>query len=307
MKAVFFYYILFCFPLVTWSKTVEKTLATVDGEMITLLDTREIQQRLKNGFFKDSILLSLFKEKDLKTKQTVLLDFLIYKKLLELSSQEENITINDSQLASEIDRRQKRRKLSKKGFSQFLVLNNFTHSSYKEFLKKHLQQTFLIQREVIEKIQISNNDLNEYAIRNKQRPLFSSYEYDLSYILFPLTPDGLESIKSSASQLSQNPSIIDKWQEDGQTGVLNKLSPSSMHPDLKKEITSLSPGQTSRIVTLPSGYHIFKIRSQTPVILQRDKTRQQKLFQKLLKTLVRNKLKVWLEERKKSSFIHISS
>ena len=289
------------------AKVVEKTLAEVNGQMISLLDVLETQRRWKRGFMKDSMLESLFKKTGLRAKKLAL-EYLIYETLLNESAQLLNIPIRPTQIKQELNIRRKRRKLSKKSFSRLLVRNQFTAASYKTFLKKNILRKILIQQEVLEKIRISDNDLNEYAIRKQGKPLFSSFEYDLEFLFFPPVKRGKQAANKLLKLLSQDPSYFDHYQptmKGAKKRQLTKQKLQSLHPKIRKAVKNLSVGQYSYVLFIPGlGYHIFKVLWKTPII--QNRSRQKQLSDQLFKTLFHQHLKAWLEQKKAKSFIRIN-
>ena len=287
-------------------QTVEQTLAAVEGEMISLMDLRETQQRLKKGFLDDSLLLPLFKKSRLSATNTVLLEFMIYEKLLEISAAQNQLQVEESHLKQELTRQRKNKGLSKKAFSRLLVKNHFTPSSYKEFLKKSILRKLFVQREIVEKIRISDQDLNEYALQKQGEALFTSFEYEMAYLLFPRTKMGAKKAQKTFQWISKDSAFFDEWkprQKGEKKNILKKLKLSSLHPSIRKEIKKLSPGQISPVLSLPTGYHIFKALWKTPVITIQNQKRKEQLSALLFKELFVQKLKAWLEARKNKAFI----
>ena len=302
--------ICFCFCFFLSAKTVEKTLVTVEGEMISFLDLQEARQRLKQGFLESSVLLPLFNQAQLQKKDSVLLEFLIYEKLLDISITDNSPQVEEGHLKQELNNNRKKSGLSKRSFSRLLVKNHFTSSSYKEFLKKSVLRKLFVQKEIIEKIRISDQDLNEYALQKQGKALFTSFEYELAYLSFPLTETGKQQAQKTFQTISKDSLFFDEWKPNGaeeKKEVLKKLNLSAFHPSIKMEIQKLSTGQISPVLSLPSGYHIFKVLWKTPVISAKNKKRKQKISTFLFKKLFREKLKSWLEEKKKKSFIQINS
>ncbi|MDE0518208.1 MAG: SurA N-terminal domain-containing protein [Bdellovibrionales bacterium] len=292
------------------AQTIEKTLAIVETEMISLMDLKEAKQRLKRGFFEDSLLLTLFDKPQLKKKDSSFLNFLIYEKILDLLVEQAGLKIEEGHLKQEINNRRKKRGLSKKAFSRYLVKNHFTSSSYKKFLKKDLLRRLLVQREIAEKIRFSDQDLNEYARQTQGTALFTSFEYELTYLFFPKTDRGKTRAEDTSHLISKEPAFFDKWEpkEKGEKKeVLKKLKLTSLHPTIKKAIKKLSTGQMSPVLSLPSGYHIFKVLWKTPVITAQNKKRQEKLSVLLFEALFKKRFKFWLEEKKNKTFIQINS
>lgn len=306
------YYLPFLFLLsfLSSAETVEKTLATVEGEMISLMDLKEARKRLKQGFLADSILFPLFNKSQLQKKDSTLLEFLIYEKLLDISAAQTPLQVSDKNLKKEINNKRKRMGLSKKVFSRLLVKNLFTSSSYKEFLRKSILRKIFIQQEIAKKIRISDQDINEYALQKQGKALFTSFEYELAYLFFPRTIEGKKQAQKTFQSISKDSSLFDKWRPDKKEEkkeILKKLRLSTMHLSIKTSIRKLSIGQISPVLSLPTGYHIFKVIWKTPIITDKNKKRKGEIAVQLFKKLFNKQFKLYLEEKKKNSFIQTNS
>ena len=304
---VVFYFLCFCF--FTNGQTIEKVLATVDGKMITLLELKEAQKRIKNNLMNQFTILSLFKQNELIKNNKEMLKYLIYEKLTDtaIDKQENNPGISDGQIQAEINSVRKQSGLSQKAFSRRLVQNNFTAASYKIFLKKELLRKQLVQMKVIEKVRISDQDLNDYAVKTNGKPLFSSFEYELAYLLFPQTTAGRKSADETHKLLFEDPDLFDKWNIKG-TGeakkeLLGKKVLSAIHPSIRKSIKDLSIGQYSNVLSLPNGYHIFKLIWKAPIVTNKNEKRKQKLFSQLSLKLFKVELQNWLNKKQETAFI----
>ncbi len=302
-----FLYFFLCF--FSSAQTVEKTLATINEEMISLMDLKEARQRLKRGFLEDSVLLTLFNKTQLKQKDSTLLDFLIYEKILDISITQMDLKVEPAHLKQELSNKRKKTRLSKKAFSRFLVKNRFTSSSYKSFLKKSILRRLLVQREVVEKIRFSDQDLNEYARQKEGKALFTSFEYELVYLFFPPTKEGKRQAWKNSQLISKDSTFFNKWKPEKKgekRELLKNLKLSALHPTIKEAIKTLSTGQISPVLFLPNGHHIFKVIWKTPIITAENQKRKEKLSQLLFKELFKKRLKKWLEEKKKTSFVQIN-
>ena len=290
------------------AKLVEKTLAVVEGEMISLLDVRSARRLWRGGFMNNTALEPLFKKTGLNSQKTGL-NYMVQRVLLDAAAQEMKLSAPLKAVRQEINRRRKKRKLSKKAFSRLLVRNQFTSQSYKNFIKKSLLRQMVVQREVLENIRISDAALNEYAVRRQGRPLFSSYEYELAVLVFPSDMKGEKAARQAAEVFRENPSSFEEYQLK-ETNVRKKhmarQALAALHPQVRKAVQNLSAGQTSAAVLIPgAGHHIFKVLWKTPMI--QNKNRQKKLFKRLFKTMFQQELKAWLDQKKSKSFVRFNS
>ena len=307
----FLAFFIFFFPQVFASaKTVEKTLAVVAGEAITLMDVNSAQKRFKNGFYRDSLLLGLFNQKNLRTKNSAMLKFLLYEKLLDQSAKKgfkkEAPPIKESFVTQSFNQKRKKKKLTKKQFQTWLKQNQFTYSTYRQFLKKALLRQAFVQKEINSKIRVSDLDLNEYAILKQKKPLFTSFEYELTYLLFPFTSAGKQSAEKIYRRIQEDSVFFDQWKPVGaKKESLKKIKLSTLHPTIKKAIQKLSPGGVSPVLSLSAGYHIFKVVWKTPIITTQNQKRKQIITNLLLKKLFNQKLKTLLKEKESQSFVQV--
>ena len=305
MKPLFFL-LCFFFCVFAPAKVVEKTLAHVNEEMISLMDLKQARQRLNAGFFDDSYLLFIFNKNILQKSNKTLLDFLLYQKILDLSAKEKNIDITSAIVQTEIQKQRKNKKLSRKAFSRFLVKNGFTAEKYKEFLKKSLVRKLFIQRELGEKVKISDSDLNDFALQEKGKALFTSFKYDLAYLLFPLTSEGKKRAQETFSSVQKKPEIFDTWKAQNkgeQKSELKGVTLSSMNKKAQKALKPLSVGEISKVLVLSNGYHIFKVLWKNPIITQKNQKRKEALSKKLFHNLLKQTFESWIADKKKTLFI----
>lgn len=316
MKVLFFHIGIFLMGGVVCpvpARVVEKVLTQVEGEMITLLDLKEAQKRLRGRFFDSSPLLDLFGKKDLRSHSSTLQKFLRDRLLLIQFGREKELTVPSSQIQMEIKKRQKQRGLSPKAFSRMLVLYGFSPDSYRAFLKNHFIQHQVVQTEIIQKIHISDKALNDYSLKETGKNLFTSHQYDLAYLSYPKTPQNLEILKQMREKLKKDPFLFDQWIQEPetnkgfQTGSFEQIKARTLVPVLQKALASLSVQEISGILSFPEEYRIFKVINREPVISGQNQKLYQKLYRKLFKERHKALLKSWLEKRSQISFVSIQA
>ena len=316
MKAValFFYTGFLLMGALLWesparARVVEKVLGQVEGEMITLLDLKEAQKRLRAGIYDASPLLELFDKKDLHSQPAALQRFLRDRLLLIQFGREKNLRVPPSQIQKEIKKRG--RGLSSKAFSRRLVLHGFSPDSYKTFLKNHFIQHQVVGMEITQKIHISDKALNDLSLKKTGKSLFTSYQYDLAYLAYPQNPRNLKLLKQMRKKLKKDPFLFDQWLREPeankglQTGSFEQIRARALFPALKTALASLSVQEISDVLTFPKEYRIFKVINRQPVISNKNQKLYQKLYQSLFKERHKALLKIWLKKRRQTSFVSI--
>ena len=304
MKIALILFIFLLYSAGAAGKTVEKVLSIVHGDMITLLDVKEAQKRIRNGFMDSSPVMMLFKKSRLIKKNKETLKFLIFIKTLDHFA-EENKTLKagNNEIQKEINSIIKQKKLNKRTFSTFLIKNGFSSSSYRKFLKKSLLRSRFIQTTVSSKaLRISDQDLNAYSLKTTGQRLFKDFEYTLSSLLFPLTKTGQHSAKNIYEKLLKDPELFNEWDSRGAKTAkkehIGKTRLTQLAPPIKEKIKDLSIGEISPPLASSDGYRIFKVTWKSPIIKNTNK--KQKLLTKLYKKLFKEELKAWLDRHNTS-------
>ena len=307
MPMILFFTFFICSALAEPSRLVEKTLAVVEDQMVSMSDLNMAKKRIKNGFMDQSPLLPAFpKLKQTKSKKVI--KFLVAQLVSDLAAKQvPGLTVTDEELMAEIETQRKLKKMDRESFSRFLIKNNFTSVSYKEFLRKALKRRKIIQFHVLEKIKLTDEDLNSHSLSTGSSPLFTSFKYDLEYLVFPLTQEGKQLANKTLRSLSSTQSLKDlSLQVEGVQFIRSReLSGTKAQRKVRKALSHLSVGQHTNVVRLSSGFHIFKILGKTPEIPLENKSKRDLIHAKLFQQTYIQSLAAWLEKNRSSSFVKI--
>jgi peptidyl-prolyl cis-trans isomerase SurA len=216
-------------------------------------------------------------------------------------------------------------------FQRQLKLRGVTVDDLKKSIRDQLSIEKLINREVVSKISITDQDVTDFYNQNRQQFNVAETQYRLAQIVVTphkdpevrnrknddATTDAearakvamlLKQIKAGAdfSELAMD------YSEDAQTAVsggdLGYVPESSLGkggPELKKAVLALKPGQVSDVISVPDAYIIVKLVS-TQAAGQRDlndpsvqqtirdalRTRQEQLLRTAYLTDARDQAKV---------------
>lgn len=158
--------LLVCFPLVlpttAGGKVIEQLIAVIDGEPYTLSNI---------GNYAKSKMARSFPTGDLNpinaSDREVLEQFLT-EKLIEAEVREAGIKINDTEVDQYIQQVKQANRLSDEDLKAALIREGQTLASYRSAVKAELEKNELINRQVKNKVNITNEDVERYYKLNSK-------------------------------------------------------------------------------------------------------------------------------------------
>jgi peptidyl-prolyl cis-trans isomerase SurA len=189
-----------------------------------------------------------------------------------------------------------------------------TLESLKKRLRDGLKVQKLIRRKVTLRVSVTEAEINQYLNENRAK-LETDLSFHARHIL--ITPEadtdvGWEGARIKAemlrAQLQDGADFTelarqysrDATAKDG--GDLGTLKRGELAPDVEAELLALNPGQISRPVKSPLGYHLFRLESRDS--LQAASIRQQ-IRDILFRQQYDSRLEAWLKEIKQRAIIEV--
>ena len=185
----------------------------------------------------------------------------------------------------------KKQNISKKYLKKKLLKMGFSLKQYQDILYyNHLFEKW-IQTELALTIQILNTDINNYYRIKTGKNFFKQYKYDLNQWRFELSKAG----RAVAEKFSKQ---IEKKKRPSKT---LSLTEEQMNSDLRKTISKMSVGQFSKPVCFGSHCYVFELLQKS--FLVSNQARTENLRSKIFREKFLSKLKDWLKDKRKNSFI----
>jgi peptidyl-prolyl cis-trans isomerase SurA len=182
------------------------------------------------------------------------------------------IRINDEQLNAALAEVAQRNGIPLQRLPEALAQQGIDYGAYREGIRKELTLQVLRQRDVIQKINVSPRELDQFLEKQKGRPSELN-EYNLSHILIAVpqaaTAAQLEEAARRASDVYER---AKKGEDFSRLAVAYSNSQTALEggslgwrkgPEiptvLADLVTGLKPGGISEPLRTPSGYHIVKL------------------------------------------------
>jgi peptidyl-prolyl cis-trans isomerase SurA len=249
------------------AKVIEQLIVVIDGEPYTLSNL---------GAYAKSKVGREFPSGDLKKindNDREVLEQFITEKLLEAEARESGIKITDQDVTQYIDEIKKRNRLSDDELKTALSREGQTIESYRASVKSELEKSEILNRQVRNKVNITNDDVERYYKLNASK-FRSEDRVRLRHILLALpktaTPDEVQAVTDKAmdlykrivagadfAELAREFSEGAGQADGGDIGWVNRGTLISGIEQVAFE--KLSVGQVSQPFRTPMGVHIVKL------------------------------------------------
>jgi peptidyl-prolyl cis-trans isomerase SurA len=199
------------------------------------------------------------------------LDRLIIQELQLQRAERMNIKISDEQLNAAIAEVASRNKLELAQLPAALAQQGVDYGSYRENMRKEITLQAVQEREMRSKINITPRELDQFIERLKKLPNEND-EYHASHILISIPPDATKAQEEELARKAQDIATRAATEDFAQLAIANSSSQTALEGGdlgwrkgsalptvLAEMIVGLKPGQVSKPLATPTGFHIVKL------------------------------------------------
>jgi peptidyl-prolyl cis-trans isomerase SurA len=309
-------FILISFCSIAQAKLVDKVVAIVNDQVITLSDIDKFKKKLATGGLVDDALLKLGDVQAMQKDRTALLNELVDEKLIDSEVKRKNMEVTIERVEQEIRSIATNNNISRQQLESALKAKGVTVAQYQDFIKTSLERQSLIEKEITSKIRISDEDISSYFLAKKGPSASQSYEFTLSHILFNSKnggePEALKRAKETERLLREGESfdkLAEQVSDDAnftKGGSLGTFRENEMLKELSQAVHELKPGQVSGIIKTPQGYQIIKVVKRTLISDPKLEQEKEEIRRVLYQDAFKHQFRLWLAQRHDESFIKIN-
>lgn len=291
------------FSLATFAETVEKIVAIVNDEIITLTDIKKYESRLKAKMQMDELVSQGASPKELLSDRKKLVGVLVDEKILDSEVKKQNLSVTVERVEKEIRNISKSNKMTRAQLKAALQNQGIDFAEYQNMIKTRLERQSLIEKNLTANIRVSDEEVRGHL--GSQSSPNEIAEYSISHILVKEKRRAESILKNlragkSFEELASDNSEDPNFQPGGKLGDLRQ---GEMLKEIEVAVKKMGVGETSGLVKTKLGYHILKLTNKkvisNPVAQEQiEKTRgmlSQKAFQR--------QFRIWLDQRKQEAFI----
>lgn len=251
--------------------TVDRVLATVNDEIISLTDYQRFVAKLDSVQDKDSVQEQIVKN-------------LIEERIILQEAKRHGIEASQSDVEQSIREFQQQNNLSPEEFEKRITEEGMGINDYKKLLKENIISLKLIEKEVNSKIIITEKDILYYYNENISLFLKSPEKVQVKAIFLKMSDSPsvtevtdlkIKSLKLFA-ELKDGESfdrLVNLYSDEplkGRDGMLGEFEKGELIPALDQQIKDLKEGEISEPIWTKEGVYIIKLKrkiqaSYTPV------------------------------------------
>ncbi|MDK9706695.1 MAG: SurA N-terminal domain-containing protein [Desulforhopalus sp.] len=308
------------FPVIGRAEVVDKVVAVVNDDVITLSELEEEMARIYQILAKESSGQALVNSMNEAREATI--NSMIDRRLINQRAKSTNTTVSDEELEAAFNTTRNRMALDPTEFKKKLDRSGLTEETLKKQLRDQVLQSKLVSYDVRAKIVIT-----EEMIRDYYNEHFSTKIDKDSYYLLQMgfqwnrgisDPEKLREEKEETKKRAERAlDLVKKGQEfkdvakkfsdlpsasDG--GDLGILQLEDMAPAMRTAVASLKTGEISQIILTAEDYQFFKRLSATD---QATSSSYEKAKEEIKEKLYEEKLKAaysdWVKGLKENAYI----
>jgi peptidyl-prolyl cis-trans isomerase SurA len=200
------------------------------------------------------------------------LERLVLQELQMQRAQHSNLKVPDETLNGAMQDIAQRNGVPLSRLPEVLSQNGIEYTGYRDAMRKELTLALLRQREVIQRINVTPREIDQYLEKQKNAPEQSA-EYNVSHILISVpqaaTPAQLEEADAKAKDVYERASKGEDFAKlaiaysNSQTalegGALGWRKGAELPTFLSEVVAKLAPGKVSQPLRTPTGYHIVRL------------------------------------------------
>ncbi len=306
-----------------FADVVDRVVAIVNNDVITLSEVNEAGKPLFKRIAEQVPSSEL--PAALQQARRSVIQKLVEKKIIQQEAKKKHITVSNDEVNKAIARILARNHTTMKQLKIQLAAMGMTEKQYRENLRSQILSSKLVNYEIRSKIIIPESKVLDYYNTHYTKHIGEGDYYILQIgcswkndtkaanlkaakeaarkkieYVRNLAVSG-QDFKELARQYSDLPSATD----GGDIGIFKK---DEMAPYMRDAVTSIKPGEISRICETPDGYQIFKVLSSKKgkIITKAPyKSVKDDIYQTLYQQEMKVRIKQWLTKMRHQAYIKI--
>jgi peptidyl-prolyl cis-trans isomerase SurA len=245
---------------------LDRAVAIVNDGIVTESDLQEQMEMIEGRLKEQNTALP---PPDVMRKQV--LDRLVIQEVQLQRAERIGLKITDEQVNEQLADIAKRNGIPLAQMPAALAQQGIDYAAFRDNMRKEMTLQRLRQRDVLGKINVTPRELEQFLERQKKMPSETS-EYNVSHILLAIPPEATQAQVKEVEQLADQIYTRTQSEDFGRLAVAYSNSQTALEggalgwrkgpelPTILAEIVvGLKPGDVSRPLVTPTGYHLVKL------------------------------------------------
>jgi len=297
-------------------KLIDKTVLTVNEDIILESDITEFQKKIKSKSFQE-----LFGGIDESVAQNrdAILQLLVEEKIINQQVKKLELAASDQEVEGQIRSILKRNGITPAQLQERLKQLGTSMDSYKDGIRRQIERRNLVEREIKPNLEVSDEQLRHYYSRNPS-PEDKERQFKIAHILVDASPRGTTTPQMRADaiykELKDHPEKFDAFVKDSSDdsgtaatgGILGFYTSSQLAKEFRDVVPKTSVGKVTAPIKTSAGYHIVKVLETRSGgdFSALSKERKEALKNQMMSEELEKRMAMWLERRKNEAFIRKS-
>ena len=314
---IFLVLICLLFTQLSFAEIIERVVAIINDEIVTLTDVDKYADKLKTGGLTDDLLIpnEATKQELMKDKKR-LLQTMIDEKIIDSEVKRQKLEVPIERVEQEVRSIAKRNDISRDDLKRAVEEKGIRFSQYQDFIKTGLERHSLIDRAILSKIKISEDDVMAEYAKVHGDTADQNFEFTVSHILFLIEKGGLAKAQERASLVTGKlkagedfDRMASEYSEDpnfSSGGLLGTFKTGEFSKELEAVVLKMNVGDTSRVVQTKAGLHILKLTKKKLIPDPKIEKAKDEIRGQLYDKAYKKQFQAWLEQVRNEAFIRIN-
>jgi peptidyl-prolyl cis-trans isomerase SurA len=245
---------------------VDRIVAIVNKEVVTLSELNESIASAERQFRRQGTQIP---EREVMERQ--LLERLILDKAQLQLARDTGIRVDDVQLDRAVQRLAEQNRMTLADFRRALEADGIAFDVYREDLREQILLSRLREREVDDKVQVSDSEVDIFLQESGSKPGEQRVEYNVSHILVRIpdqaSPERIEATQAKAEKaraeaggdFARAAASYSDAPDALQGGALGWRTQDRVPELFASELLKMKPGEVSPVLRSPAGFHVLKL------------------------------------------------
>ncbi|HEV8718524.1 MAG TPA: peptidylprolyl isomerase [Candidatus Binatia bacterium] len=286
------------------AEVINRIVATVDGEPITLYELRSFSSSAgqRSSFIPPEALKNL-SDRDL-------LDVLIMNKLVDKEVETQGLKAKDSDIDNYVERIKAQGQMNDEQFADALAKQGMTMEGYRQQVAKDIERALLVNREIGARVNVTPQDVERYY-KAHAADFTQPEQVRVRHIFLPLSSAASTEEEREAAQQIQDihkralagedfATLADTYSQGsrpGEGGDLGYFKKGQMPKEIEDVAFSLKPGEVSEPFRTNAGMHLLKVEEHSQPDQQKlDEATTEEIKKKLYNDALRQRYERWFQE-----------
>jgi len=282
------------------AKVLDKILAIVDDNMITLSEIQRMQDNLNARKTISPILYS----KNKYTQQE-LTEHHVQRFMIRANLTESGYVVSDDQVELQIKDTEKNLGVNREYLLKFLSSNNLTFDEYFEIIRETLEFNIFHTKVIHPLISITEQEIKNYFYRENASSKSLAFRYTLVDFFLPSKSVNKEMLNSFSS-------VMTKFNKDGilpnnfkniDSKAIEDITDEGLEANLKKLLKNTDEGSFSAPILIDHQYHVFYVKNKNLVESEEFQKSKDLIRAKLFQAHSDNMISLWFKRVQNKHYI----